>query len=83
MPQACHRVTIAAITARVDGALREEAEPVTHEAHEVLEFIQQLGDAFHEGVQRSAVRRPGFVPPGPGTSVSAAKAPRAFSAQDL
>jgi hypothetical protein len=65
------------------GPLREEAEAVTQETDEVLELVEQLGDALHGGVQRSAERRPWFVPFVPGTSASAAKALRAFSAQDL
>jgi hypothetical protein len=34
-----------------------EAELVTQEAHDVLELVEQLGKAFHGGLQRSAERR--------------------------
>ena len=67
----------------MDGPLREEAEAVAQETDEVLELVEQLRDALHGGNQRSAERRPWLAPFVTGTSVSAAKAPRAFSAQDL
>jgi hypothetical protein len=56
---------------------------VAQEAHDVLELVEQLGETFHGGLQRSAERRVLPEPFGPVASPSAAKAPRAFSAQVL
>ena len=40
------------------------------QAHEVLELVEQLGDAFHDRPQRSADRREWLAPFGPGTAAA-------------
>ena len=66
-----------------DPGHREEAEPVAEHRHQVFDLVNQLNNAFHRLLdrnQRRGVPEPlvsGF------SSVSAAKVPRTFSAQDL
>ncbi len=66
-----------------DPGRGEQAEPVAERRHQVFNLVDQLDDPFHRKLdrdQRRGVPEP-FVPGG--SSVSVAKVPRTFSAQDL
>ena len=66
-----------------DPGRGEEAEPVPEDRHQVFNLVDQLRDPFHRRVDRPQ-RRGVPEPLVPGvSSVSAAKVPRTFSAQDL
>lgn len=70
-------------TAARDPGGREETQPVAEHRYQVFDLVYELNDPFHgslDRVQRRGVPEPlvsGF------SSVSAAKVPRTFSAQDL
>ena len=66
-----------------DPGYREEAKPVAEHRHQVLDLVNQLNDPFHRRLDRAQRRGvPEPLVPG-GSSGSAAKVPRTFSAQDL
>ena len=69
--------------AALDPGRGKETEPMAEHRYQVFNLVDQLGDPFHRSLDH-AQRRGVPEPLVPGfSSVSAAKVPRTFSAQDL